>query len=187
MMSGNETTEHYNESCPERQRYERDLQRIVDEQDVVMDANWGGDLRNRWSMWHYVHMLFGMLIDYKTSIHPTICHSSAQAELAAKVAGGKNALYVMNILRGIGIKLSKPTRMWTDSVAVQEVEKATGTTKRLRHVEIAQFAVQDWYRTNQIQTYRIHTKHNVADLGSKLHPLGVHAHLVLRLFCYHGP
>jgi hypothetical protein len=132
-------------------------------------------------------MLFGMLIDYKTSIHLTICHSSAQAELAAKVAGGKNALYVTNILRGVGINITKPTRMWTDSVAVQEVEKATGTTKRLRHVEIAQFAVQDWYRTNQIVTYRIHTKHNIADLGSKLHPLGVHAHLILRLFCYHGP
>jgi hypothetical protein len=88
-------------------------------------------------------MLFGMLIDYKKSIHPTICHSSAQAELAAKVAGGKNALYVINILKGIGIKLNKPTRMWTDSVVVQEVEKATGTTKRLRHVDIAQFAIQD--------------------------------------------
>jgi hypothetical protein len=132
-------------------------------------------------------MLFSMLIDYKTSIHPTICHSSAQAELAAKVAGGKNALYVINILKGIGIKLNKPTRMWTDSVVVQEVEKATGTTKCLHHVDIAQFAIQDWYRTNQIMTHRVHSKYNIADLGSKLHPLGVHAELVLWLFCYHGP
>ena len=76
-------------------------------------------------------MIFGMLIDYKTAIHPTICHSSAQAELAAKVAGAKNALYVMNILLGIGIMLKKPTRMWTDNVAIQQVENATGTTKRL--------------------------------------------------------
>jgi hypothetical protein len=90
-------------------------------------------------MYNYVHMLFGMLIDYKTRIHPTICHSSAQAELSAKVAGGKNALYIRNMLIGLGINITKPTRMWTDSVAVQAVEDATGTTKRLRHVEIAQF------------------------------------------------
>ena len=95
-------------------------------------------------MFNYVYMLFGMLIDYKTGIHPTICHSSAQAELAAKSAGGRNALYLRNVIQGLGITMRQPTRMWTDSVAVQEVEKAMGTTKCLQHVDIAQFALQDW-------------------------------------------
>jgi hypothetical protein len=166
---------------------DQDLSSMAEERDIWTDSNWAGDLRHRRSMYNYVHMLFGMLIDYKTGIHPTICHSSAQAELAAKVAGGKNALYIRNMLIGLGIKITKPTRMWTDSVAVQAVEDATGTTKRLRHVEIAQFAVQDWKRKQLIHTYRVPSKHNPADLGSKFHPLTVHARLLPRIFCYHGP
>jgi hypothetical protein len=34
----------YNPHCPERTKYEKELQDIVDSRDVLTDANWGGDL-----------------------------------------------------------------------------------------------------------------------------------------------
>lgn len=153
------------------------------------DASFADDIRHRRSMRGQIHMLWGGLIDFKAKVEATISLNTAESELGATTDTAKTIRWIRHILRGLGILKDKmaPTPLFIDNVAAQIVSKATGTTRRLRHVEVARFAIQEWQQNGEIDTTRVDTAYNMADIASKITGLQVHGRLILRIFGYHGP
>jgi hypothetical protein len=91
------------------------------------------------------------------------------------------------ILLGLGYKLTQPTKIWCDNEGAKHVTNATGTTKRLHHVDIPFFALQEWFKRKEIEVTRIHTSANPSDMFTKSLTGQLYNRHVYRLAGYYGP
>ena len=163
------------------------MNEAADNLDPYTDSDYAADLRHRRSLTGFLIMLLGGLIAFKTRIQPTIAHSTGEAELSALSTTGKEARYIRHILTGLGAKFTRPTRIWTDNEAARLVSIATGTTKRLRHVDVQAFGIQELRRNGIAEAARVHSSHNLSDLCTKILGITQQSRHILRIFGYHGP
>jgi hypothetical protein len=99
----------------------------------------------------------------------------------------KRTKYIRHILTGLGYKLQGPTQIWCDNEGAKHVAYATGTAKRLRHVDIPFFALQEWRKRKQIKITRIHTSTNPSDMFTKSLVGHTYNRHVYSLCGYYGP
>ena len=99
----------------------------------------------------------------------------------------KNTRYVRHILEGLGAVLNAPSHVFCDSDAARLVTIATGTTKRLRHCDVAAFSCQDLVKKGIIKVNRVNSLDNPADLTSKMLALKLAGAHILRIYSYYGP
>ena len=151
------------------------------------DSSYADDLRHRRSTTGSIHMLWGGLIDFICKLQTTIAHSTAEAELCGNTMAAKKTRYHQHIFRGMGINVKAAGIILVDNESARKVAKSEGTSKRLRHVDVQHFAIQDWTDNGDIDIQRVDTEYNLGDLPSKIATLQVHARLILRIFGYHGP
>lgn len=83
------------------------------------------------------HILFvaGGPVDWTTKLIRTVCHSSAEAEVAAGCNLAKSLVYVRQMLSALGINLKGPTPVFIDSQAAILIASNVGVTKRTLHFE----------------------------------------------------
>ena len=129
----------------------------------------------------------GSIVDYKTTLQPTVSLSSCEAELIALVDTAKRTKYIRSILQGLDIALRGPTKIYCDNTGAKQVAQATGVTKRTRHVDIKFFAIQRWQRDSEIEVRACRTTTNASDLMTKGLQKLLHNRHMLRLMGYHGP
>jgi hypothetical protein len=79
-----------------------------------------------------------------------------------------------------------PTTIYCDNEGAKKVAEATGTTKRLRHVDMQYFAIQEWVKLDEITVRKVHTTVNVADLMTKALSPKLHYLHMNRLMGYFG-
>jgi hypothetical protein len=154
---------------------------------AMTDSDYAADARHRRSISGSAVLLFGAVIDFKTRVQPTVSLSSCEAELIALCGTAKRVKHIRNILKGIGIKQLKATPIYCDNEGAKKVATATGTTKRLRHVDIQYFAVQQWQRNEELEVMKIHTTVNAADLMTKGLQKKLHERHTDRMMGYYGP
>jgi hypothetical protein len=130
--------------------------------------------------------LAGALIDYNSKIQQSVTLSSCEAELVALVDTAKRLRYLRNILVGLGIHMEGPTTVYCDNEGAKKVADAPGTTKRLRHVDMQFFAIQEWVKNDEITVRKVHTTVNVADLMTKALSPKLHYLHMNRLMGYFG-
>eukprot|EP00978_Attheya_sp_CCMP212_P003430 scaffold7102_cov34-Attheya_sp.AAC.2 len=155
--------------------------------DSFSDSNHASDKNHRRSLSGSVIMFNGTAIDYKTVIQSSVSFSSCEAELVALAMTAKRTKYIRHILVGLGYKLPGPTKIWCDNEGARHVTNATGTTKRLRHVDIPYFALQEWRKRKEIHVDRIHTHANPSDMFTKSLTGQLYNRHVYRLAGYYGP
>ena len=87
------------------------------------------------------------------------------------------------------MKPACPTPIYIDNQAAFLVSKATGTTKRLRHVDVQSFAIQDWTQAKKwLQVKKMPGESNPSDVLTKgTNSIAVFARHTLRLYRYYGP
>jgi len=180
-------TETYHGPAEIETEFRKQLDDLKETLITMADASYADNLRHRRSLTGHIHMLFGMLIDYKTCVQITLALSTAEAELCAIVSAGKLARWIRHILRALGFAPRGPTPLFTDNAAAKLVMDADGTTRRLRHVDVQKFAIQEWRQQGEISSEKVSSQENLADLTSKCTTRPIHARLILRIFAYHGP
>lgn len=83
------------------------------------------------------HVIFiaGGPIDWATKLIRTVCHSSAEAEVAAGCNLAKSLVYVRQLVSSLGVELRSPTPVFIDSQAAILIASNLGVTKRTLHFE----------------------------------------------------
>lgn len=81
------------------------------------------------------HAIFvmGIAVDYQSQLIRVICHSTAEAEIAAACFAAKRAMYVLQLLRFLGHDICCPIAFLIDCSAVEDLSKKLGATKRTEH------------------------------------------------------
>lgn len=83
------------------------------------------------------HIVFigGGPVDWSTKLIRTVCHSSAEAEIAAGCQLAKALVYVRQLCSGLGLTLHGPVPTFIDSAAAILVASNLGVTKRTLHFQ----------------------------------------------------
>jgi hypothetical protein len=131
------------------------------------DSTWGNDRKHRRSTGGVAFLLSGAAVYYRTQVQATVPQSSTEAELYTMVDGGKGGLYLRSILEELGIEQLGPTEILCDNQGALKITNAQQPSKRTRHVEIKEFAVQRWVEDERIVYEDVITTHNPSDSLSK--------------------
>ena len=86
------------------------------------------------------------VIIYKTRFQKAIALSNTKAEFYALCEAGKMTLYVRSILDELGIDQLAATHVFEDNDGCLNLVTANQPTRRTRHIEIREFAIQDWIK-----------------------------------------
>lgn len=97
---------------------------------VMPDASWKV---LRTYAGHAIFVMGVAAVDYQSQLIRVICHSTAEAEIAAACFAAKRAMYVLQLLRFLGHDISCPIGYLTDCSAVEDLSKKLGATKRTEH------------------------------------------------------
>lgn len=81
----------------------------------------------------YIIILMGCPIDWAAKLIKVICHSSAEAEVAAGCHCVKALMYLRQVCNGVGIKTNGPIVMLLDSEAGIAIGNNVGVSPRTAH------------------------------------------------------
>ena len=100
----------------------------------------------------------------------TISHSSTEAEIKALHKLMMKILYYRGLLKEVGYKQEKPTKIFIDSKSAKEICEAFMTTKNTQHMNRKIQSIRQQINKRTIQLIFINSEWNVADMLTK--PLG---------------
>jgi hypothetical protein len=134
---------------------------------AFVDSDWGSDRTHRRSVTGLVVMLAGGAIAYKSKYQPTIALSSTEAEFTAASEAGKTILYLRSILHELGFSQYLPTILFEDNTGALHMANAQQPTRRTRHMDTKDFALQDWVEHDNLELAQIGTALNISDAFTK--------------------
>ncbi len=133
----------------------------------AVDSDYAGDTSHRRSVSGIVLRLAGGTILFKSKFQDIHALSSTEAEFTAAVEAGKYILYVRSILDEIGLPQDEATVLFEDNQGALLLANAQQPTRRTRHMDIKNFALQDWVKQDLLRLIRIATNDNYADVMTK--------------------
>lgn len=107
--------------------------------DVATDASFADNTLDRKSSHAYAMRLFGGLIGWRATKQPTVTTSTTEAELLAVAQGAKEGLFVIRLIKELGIRLdSDSVNLQCDNQQTIRLiqEEISQLNTRLRHVDI---------------------------------------------------
>ena len=132
-----------------------------------VDSDWATDIRHRRSVTGIHFKLAGAVIAYKTRVQPTVALSSTEAEFSAAADAGRMALRLRHILDELQVEQRHATMIYEDNMGALHMSNASKPTKGTRHIDIKDFAIQDWVEQDLITLERIETSDNSSDALTK--------------------
>ena len=131
------------------------------------DSDWAGDTKHRKSVSGFCIIYGGAVIAYKSKFQKTIAQSSTEAEFAAACEAGKLILHIRSILNEINVPQEHATILYEDNQGALMMANAGQPTRRTRHIDIKQFALIDWVKSDLLELKYIETSQNIADALTK--------------------
>jgi len=147
------------------------------------DAAFADDIETRQSSQGYVFQLFGMTVDWKSTLQRTVTKSTTEAELLALSLAGSEMEEWCRLFRGLYLNLNQTPIIWCDNqqtVGIVTKDQDRLSTK-LKHVDIH----QSWVR-QEVKHHRLHvqwrpTSQMPADGMTKMLPRQKHAAFIHQL------
>jgi hypothetical protein len=147
------------------------------------DAAFADDVETRRSSQGYVFQLFGMTVDWKSTLQRTVTKSTTEAELLALSLAGSEMEEWCHLFKGLSLKLNQTPIIWCDNqqtVGIVTKEQDKLSTK-LKHVDIH----QSWVR-QEVEEHRLHvqwrsTNQMPADSMTKMLPRQKHIEFIQQL------
>ena len=134
---------------------------------TVVDAEHAGDKHDRRSFMGTAVFVDGNLIGWWVKKQTTVSLSSMEAEYVGLCAGGKNTKYVLMIYQCLGIPITLPITIYTDSNASRLFSDRLGVNERTKRIDTAYHWVKLMIQNGTFFVAYINTHQNVADIFTK--------------------
>jgi hypothetical protein len=145
------------------------------------DADWGTNPNDRKSISGMVFLALGGPISWTSKKQPTVALSSMEAEYMAESLASRQALWLHNIMRELGIPYSGPTTLRVDNKSAIDYSRNSTNHSRAKHIDIQHHFIHEKLISREIEIQYCATDDNLADVFTKGLPQPKHWDLVTRL------
>ena len=133
---------------------------------VYMDANHGDPALGNWlSISRGAYYLGNSLIHWTCRKQRTPAHSLAESELIAASDAMREAMWLLNIGKTMGIP--NLIDIYIDNKAAVDIANVKGLTRCIRHIEIHDAYIRTMREHGYVIVYQISSEENQADLFTK--------------------
>ena len=130
------------------------------------DADWAGDVFDRWSTSGFLVYLGGNLVSWSSKKQPTVARSSTEAEYKALANASSELIWIRSLLHELRIVLPPPT-LWCDNIGATYLSANPIFHALMKHIEIDFHFVREQVASRQLRISIISDKDQVADLLTK--------------------
>ena len=133
------------------------------------DSDWAGDRLSRRSTTGWMLFIGKCLINWISQLQSLIAQSTAEAELIALNQIVNEVIYMQNFVKQSNLLLiaSDGTEVFGDNSASLSITRNPVLHKRTKHIEIPTLNVRQKQEEGRVETLKVPTKENPADLLTK--------------------
>ena len=111
--------------------------------------------------------LAGAPIIYRCKFQYCVALSTTESELYAASNMGKYIKYIRSVLEHLGHLIPDSTQLFDDNAGTITISNNEKPTKRVRHVDICYFSIQEWIQNGDLLLHAISSSDNPADILTK--------------------
>jgi hypothetical protein len=136
---------------------------------VFSDSDHAGDPDSRRSVSGFVLFLNGIPICYKSKSQATVSLSSSEAEWIALSEAVKEIIFVVQLLRDIGIRVETPVIVKVDNIGAIHMAENVTSGSRTRHIDIRTKFVREYNSGTDplIKIIFCKSEDNISDICTK--------------------
>lgn len=131
------------------------------------DADWAACPDSRRSTTGFTMFVGDSLISWKSKKQPTVSRSSAEAEYRALALACCEIMWLVILLRELGVFSTTPPVLYSDSTAAIYIATNPVFHERTKHVEVDCHTVREKLDEGKLKTLHVRTEDQVADILTK--------------------
>jgi hypothetical protein len=115
-------------------------------------------------------MLSHAAISWASKKQPSVALSSCEAELMAGSEAAKEAVYLSNLAKDLGVLDEAPVELFMDNKSAIDTAYNPQHHGRMKHVERRHYFIRELVETHKLRVPFVSTVHNIADFFTKALP-----------------
>ncbi|KAJ9538263.1 LOW QUALITY PROTEIN: hypothetical protein OSB04_030996 [Centaurea solstitialis] len=151
-----------------------------------VDSDWGKCLSSRRSVSGYCLFLGNCLISSKSKKQSTVSRSSSESEYRAMAVVTCEIVWILNILNCLNVNDLIPVPLYCDNNSAIQIANNPVLHERTKHIEIDIHYVREKVSAGVIETVKIESTEQIADIFTKSLPTNQHNYLCSKLKLYYS-
>jgi hypothetical protein len=145
------------------------------------DSDWGSNPNDRKSISGMVFLSCEGPISWTSKKQPTVALSTMEAEYMATSLASRQALWLRNLTKELGIPYRGPTTFYVDNQSAIDYTNNSTNHGRAKHIDIKHHFVREKVISNEIEIHHCASEDNLADPFTKGLPRPQHEDLFARM------
>jgi hypothetical protein len=135
--------------------------------EAYSDADWANDTTDRKSISGWIIKLCGSPIVWKSKKQRSVALSTCEAELYAAASAIQDVMWLIDLLKELGLSYESPCNIWCDNESTVQVSKNNIKTERIKHVSTRYAFIVDESNKGVVLPRWISTTEQQADILTK--------------------
>ncbi len=134
---------------------------------IYSDSEFAGDTETRKSVNGFIIYLCGVAISWRSKRQKSVALSSTEAECIAILEVAMEILYVVGILRFLGVNVKYPVEVKVDNIGAVYLAKNATTGNRTKHIDTRYHFVREYIEDGILKVVFVRSENNDADIFTK--------------------
>lgn len=131
------------------------------------DSDFAGDTETRKSVSGFIIYLCGAAISWRSKGQKSVSLSSTEAEYMAISEVAMEILYIVGILKFLGVPLKYPVEVKVDNIGAVYLSKNATTGNRTKHIDTRYHFVREYIEDGIVKVIFVRSEDNDADIFTK--------------------
>jgi hypothetical protein len=131
------------------------------------DSDFAGDTETRKSVSGFIIYLCGVAISWRSKGQKSVSLSSTEAEYMAISEVAMEILYIVGILKFLGVPLKYPIEVQVDNIGAVYLSKNATTGNRTKHIDTRYHFVREYIEDGIVKVIFVRSEENDADIFTK--------------------
>ena len=137
---------------------------------LYVDSDHASDPDTRKSRYGYIILVNGCPVAFGTGMRKKTSASTSESEYVALAHGLKELLWLVQILKAMGVKVMTPIPVYEDNQTCIAIATNRMSQKRTRYVDVRYHSIRDYVEDGTIQLFYCETTKMLADILTKVIP-----------------